>query len=269
MYREFTPCALLAPFIDKFWVFKGYAEIGTRFKILADGCTDFIFSIGNMTIPADEHQMIMQPYRSFFVGPMRSYSNLTATTDSLHMLGVRFQPCGLATFTNEPLGQFADLRIQSSDINLLFDNSFAEMLCEQPDDSVRIRIIEGYLIRLLTQSIQVDRQIIYATSFIKQSRGQLPVQNLIDKICICQRHFQRKFKDTTGYTPKEFSRIIKFQYAIEVLRNAPHTDLSSIALDCGYYDHSHFIKEFKRLAGDTPSYFLTLSNPADEPLTYI
>ncbi|WP_353887871.1 DUF6597 domain-containing transcriptional factor, partial [uncultured Parabacteroides sp.] len=116
MYREFTPCALLAPFIDKFWVFKGYAEIGTRFKILADGCTDFIFSIGNMTIPADEHQMIMQPYRSFFVGPMRSYSNLTATTDSLHMLGVRFQPCGLAAFTNEPLGQFADLRIQSSDI---------------------------------------------------------------------------------------------------------------------------------------------------------
>lgn len=62
---------------------------------------------------------------------MRSYSNLTATTDSLHMLGVRFQPCGLAAFTNEPLGQFADLRIQSSDINLLFDNAFAEMLCEQ------------------------------------------------------------------------------------------------------------------------------------------
>ena len=116
MYREFTPCALLAPFIDKFWVFKGYAEIGTRFKILADGCTDFIFSIGNMTIPADEHQMIMQPYRSFFVGPMRSYSNLTATTDSLHMLGVRFQPCGLAAFTNEPLGQ---LPIFASSLQIL------------------------------------------------------------------------------------------------------------------------------------------------------
>ena len=175
MYHEFTPCAALVPFIDKFWVFKGFTDIGTRFKILADGCTDFIFSIGNMTVPTDEHSMIMQPYRSYFVGPMRVYSDLTATTNTLHMLGVRFHPCGLAAFTNEPLGQFADLRIQSSDINLLFDNSFAEMLCEQPDDSVRIRIIEGYLIRLLTQSIQVDRQIIYATSFIKQSCGQLPV----------------------------------------------------------------------------------------------
>ena len=120
MYHEFTPCAALVPFIDKFWVFKGFTDIGTRFKILADGCTDFIFSIGNMTVPTDEHSMIMQPYRSYFVGPMRVYSDLTATTNTLHMLGVRFHPCGLAAFTNEPLGQFADLRIQSSDINLLF-----------------------------------------------------------------------------------------------------------------------------------------------------
>ena len=76
MYHEFTPCAALAPFIDKFWVFKGFTDIGTRFKILADGCTDFIFSIGNMTVPTDEHSMIMQPYRSYFVGPMRVYSDL-------------------------------------------------------------------------------------------------------------------------------------------------------------------------------------------------
>ena len=69
MYHEFTPCAALAPFIDKFWVFKGFANIGTRFKILADGCTDFIFSIGNMTVPTDEHSMIMQPYRSFLSVP--------------------------------------------------------------------------------------------------------------------------------------------------------------------------------------------------------
>ena len=53
MYHEFTPCAALVPFIDKFWVFKGFTDIGTRFKILADGCTDFIFSIGNMTVPTD------------------------------------------------------------------------------------------------------------------------------------------------------------------------------------------------------------------------
>mgnify|MGYP007038364926 CR=1 FL=1 len=122
MYHEFTPCAALVPFIDKFWVFKGFTDIGTRFKILADGCTDFIFSIGNMTVPTDEHSMIMQPYRSYFVGPMRVYSDLTATTNTLHMLGVRFHPCGLAAFTNEPLGQFADLRIPLIKSNLFKRN---------------------------------------------------------------------------------------------------------------------------------------------------
>lgn len=183
MYHEFTPCAALVPFIDKFWVFKGFTDIGTRFKILADGCTDFIFSIGNMTVPTDEHSMIMQPYRSYFVGPMRVYSDLTATTNTLHMLGVRFHPCGLAAFTNEPLGQFADLRIQSSDINLLFDNAFAEMLCEQPDDSVRIRIIEGYLIRLphpIHSSRQTNyiRHLIYKTVSRTATRTKLDRQDL-------------------------------------------------------------------------------------------
>ncbi len=135
MYHEFTPCAALVPFIDKFWVFKGFTDIGTRFKILADGCTDFIFSIGNMTVPTDEHSMIMQPYRSYFVGPMRVYSDLTATTNTLHMLGVRFHPCGLAAFTNEPLGQFADLRIQSSDINR-YHRIYSQRI--QPDHKIPI-----------------------------------------------------------------------------------------------------------------------------------
>ena len=128
MYHEFTPAQPLVPFIDKFWVFKGFTDIGTRFKILADGCTDFIFSIGNMTVPTDEHSMIMQPYRSYFVGPMRVYSGSDCHDKYPAHAGGSFSPCGLAAFTNEPLGQFADLRIQSSDINLLFDNAFAEML---------------------------------------------------------------------------------------------------------------------------------------------
>ena len=53
MYREFTPHApFLAPFIDKFWVFKGYAEIGTRFKIFSGRLHGFhLFPSGNMTIP--------------------------------------------------------------------------------------------------------------------------------------------------------------------------------------------------------------------------
>lgn len=42
MYQEYPPCQLLAPYIDKYWEFKGETEYDMRYKILPDGCTDFI-----------------------------------------------------------------------------------------------------------------------------------------------------------------------------------------------------------------------------------
>lgn len=46
MYKEYQPCALLSPYIDKYWEFKGNPEYGMRINILPDGCTDFIFTLG-------------------------------------------------------------------------------------------------------------------------------------------------------------------------------------------------------------------------------
>jgi len=34
MYKEYQPCALLSPYIDKYWEFKGNPEYGMRINIL-------------------------------------------------------------------------------------------------------------------------------------------------------------------------------------------------------------------------------------------
>ena len=49
MYKEYPPCSLLSPYIDKYWEFKGNPEYGMRINILPDGCTDFIFTLGEAT----------------------------------------------------------------------------------------------------------------------------------------------------------------------------------------------------------------------------
>ena len=67
MYTEYQPCGLLSAYIDKYWVFKGKTELGTYFKILPDGCCDFIFSIGDTAQCVGTNQPVMQPYRCFFV----------------------------------------------------------------------------------------------------------------------------------------------------------------------------------------------------------
>ena len=67
----------------------------------------------------------------------------------------------------------------------------------------------------------------------------------MDEVCLCQRHFERKFKYNTGFTPKEYSRIVKFKNAVELLRNTTFVNLLTTAIDAGYYDLAHFSKETK------------------------
>ena len=76
MYREYQPCGLLAPYVDKIWEFKGSPEYGMRINVLPDGCTDLIFALGGITQPVGNEGRIMPSCRSFFVGPMKRYSVL-------------------------------------------------------------------------------------------------------------------------------------------------------------------------------------------------
>ena len=68
MYNEYQPSLLLAPYIDKYWEFKGNPDYGMKINILPDGCTDFIFTLGEVADIAEQESLIMQPYRSYFVG---------------------------------------------------------------------------------------------------------------------------------------------------------------------------------------------------------
>ena len=70
MYTEYQPSHLLVPYIDSYWEFKGNPDYGMRIHILPDGCTDFIFTLGEVANAVEEGSLIMQPYRSYFVGPM-------------------------------------------------------------------------------------------------------------------------------------------------------------------------------------------------------
>ena len=146
MYTEYQPSHLLVPYIDSYWEFKGNPDYGMRIHILPDGCTDFIFTLGEVANAVEEGSLIMQPYRSYFVGPMTKYSELVTYTESMHMFGVRFLPCGLSCFTNLPLHEFVNSRVSTNEMKAVFDDTFIEKLGEQKHVTDRIRVVEEYLL---------------------------------------------------------------------------------------------------------------------------
>lgn len=148
-------------------------------------------------------------------------------------------------------------------------DSFAESLCEAQTLQQQICLIERFLIHRLKDNYEIDPQIPFAVQQINRSKGRLPILQLTDEICICQRHFERKFKAYTGYTPKEYSRIMKFRNTIDLLKNCVPDNLLTIAVEAGYYDLSHFNKEIRQLSGNTPASFLSIPIPEDVLLTYL
>lgn len=270
MYTEYLPSRLLTSYIDNYWEFKGNPEYGMRIHILPDGCTDFIFTLGEVANAIEEESLIMQPYRSYFVGPMKKYSELVTYAESVHMFGVRFRACGLSCFTDLPLHELANYRVSTDEMKAVFDETFTERLCEQKHVSERIQIVEEYLLTYLTHYYHpIDSTISFAVNLIHQSAGKRTVGSLVDEISLCQRHFERKFKHYTGYTPKEYSRIVKFKNAVELLRHTKSPNLLTIAIEAGYYDIAHFSKEIKTLSGSTPASFLSIAVPEDITLTYL
>lgn len=263
MYKEYSPYNILSPYIDKYWEYKGQPEYGTKISIPPYGCTDFVFTLGE-SVNDINNNLEMQPYRSYFVGPMNTHTDLVAFAYSVHVLGIRFLPCGLYRLMGLPLNELLNHKCKASDLTNIFDDSFIERLCNQHDTGSLIGIIDEFLIRNLSKhNPKVDRKILFAVERINQEKGMLSIRSLMSDIYVCQRHFERKFKIYTGYSPKEYSRIIKFWNAIDLLRNTSYDNLLSTAVLAGYYDVPHLSREVKRLSGNTPSSFLMLPSQID------
>jgi AraC-like DNA-binding protein len=75
------------------------------------------------------------------------------------------------------------------------------------------------------------------------------------KACLSLRQFERSFIIRVGISPKLFIRIVRFEYAMKIKNSSSDKSWSQIALECGYTDSSHLLKEFKEFAEFPPSRF--------------
>ena len=75
----------------------------------------------------------------------------------------------------------------------------------------------------------------------------------------------RDFKISIGQAPKDLIKTIRFRSAIETLKNPKNIfSLTELAYNLGYADQSHFIKDFKPLAGIVPSKFISKTEEVNE-----
>lgn len=69
------------------------------------------------------------------------------------------------------------------------------------------------------------------------------------------RNFERRFIEQVGIAPKLYSKLVRFNQALNIKLLQPQKKWTAIAYECGYFDQMHFIKDFKQLASITPTQF--------------
>jgi len=254
-FKVISPSPLLRPYIKHYWTLEITEQVSER--IIPTGCINMIFHRGSRLFSSTNNTM--QPH-SFICGHDISYTDLQST-GNLNMLVVVFYPHGASTFFKNPMNEFFNSYVSVSDLDDWSLNGLEDKVQNAPDNISAIHHIEQFLInRLKISAVSINHKRM-ATAIEAINNQSLSIRSLAAATCLSYKQFNRIFTQYVGINPKEFSRIVRFQRALNILESKTDVNLTQISYESGFSDQSHFIKEFKAFSGYTPKEFISLCNP--------
>lgn len=98
----------------------------------------------------------------------------------------------------------------------------------------------------------------FTRAFIQQLSEHTSLLDALDQIPLSQRQLERHIKHQCGITPKHLERIYRVRHAMNEIKTKTDSTLTHIALECGFSDQSHLVREFKSIVKITPAKYRTL-----------
>ncbi len=170
------------------------------------------------------------------------------------VLGVKFRPGGFRAFAQGSVARFTGKVVHPSTV---FGPEFEELEAETaaiPQAGVAFERIDAFLRRLAPKP---DAQLSALTRMVQAIAADPSITraNVVTaRYDIGLRQLQRIFRDYVGVSPKWVIQRHRLIEAAERIRNREGAiDFAALALDLGYADQSHFIRDFKTMVGKTPA----------------
>lgn len=187
-------------------------------------------------------------------GPKYKTAGLLFGKDHL-MIKIAFHPTGtyrlLGLNMQQTINNGVDATVFWGDS---VDNALKQLRQCSSYDSM-IEIVSNFIERRFDQSCRPEEPIDSAAIQMLDPSKNLSLDEWAAVACLSLRQFERSFITRVGISPKLFIRIVRFEHAMKVKNNSPGKSWSEIALECGYSDSSHLLREFKEFAEFPPSRF--------------
>ena len=259
VHKIIQPAAHLKPFVKDYlllrFVFDKSATTPVKpFPANTQHCLVFYLKGGVMAI--NPNSGIYKPFPKMAInGSQISHFNFIIAADYL-MFSINFQPNILSKFLRLPLTEFIDDRIDAEAIlNPEIGQVYEQMANANTYDNI-VKIAEDYIWKRI-QKITIEFQPIDKVLLLLAEQPSIfSAEKLASLACLSISQFERRFIQQTGISPKFYARINRFYKAYTLKDKQPNADWLSIALETGYHDYQHLVKDFKQFSGTTPKFLL-------------
>lgn len=250
--EKVPPSDILKPYVESFMIIETDHKITNR--ILPEPILTMGFRLNGKTYSGLSVNEKLPPFT--ITGVTKTHRMIRYDANSGVLL-VRFKPGGALAFFKEPLNEFSGLSIGLDDIiektSIL---KTEDLLAEASTNKERIKIVESFLLANIRPA-SCDPRVSAAVSVIRSLKGNLRIKELASRLSINVNSLEKKFRAQIGVSPKQYASILRLKSVINSY--SAEVDLTEITYDAGFFDQSHFIKDFKAFTGENPLRFFKSS----------
>jgi len=235
VYVEHAPEPALAPYVSCFWE---QTSGGDPFRVLPDGAMDVIYDLG-----ASGARVVGAMTRAIVTQPGAAP----------RVIGVRFRP-GAVELLGVSGRELRDATAPIADVWGSRGRTLDARLAEALDTRSALGALAAELRHHAACATRPDPRVAAAVTALRAAGGELPIPALGALVGLGERQLERLFAERVGYGPKLFARVVRLELVTRAV-DAERGSIASwarLALDSGYTDQAHLIREFRALTGVTP-----------------
>jgi AraC-like DNA-binding protein len=261
-------------FVELVTYYADYQPDHSMEKLLPDGAVEIIIDLTDTPKKMYDRQDRSQArsFRQAWISGMRRQWILIEAAPGSSMAVIRFRPGGAYPFLGFSVDGITDTVDQLDDVLGRAAASLRDRVLAAPTIDAKMGAVEAWLLERARGRLESNAVVEYLTERLFAPAG-VRISDLVDEVGYSQRHMLGLFRRWVGLTPKHFCRIRRFQQVLQAvtrssgpadpleeaqLRAAPPSepDWADLALDHGYYDQSHLVRDFRDFAGLSPTQYV-------------
>lgn len=180
------------------------------------------------------------------------------------LLGIRFYPFGLISFANVSGKELLNQSILLTEIT----KQLPVLILEELQNG-KLDTVESFLSQLfIPENYERTKLLRDFYRYFRWEHQAASIEEFCDDFGTNYTTLNRHFSKVVGISAKRFERLVKFRKALCRLTDTEES-FTSIGFDSGYFDQSHFIREFKLFMNSSPKGYNALIRKADKDTNII